>query len=198
MLARKQCGQRKGVKARKPAVCWESPHFSVLEHKLGKDASSHSYFSCQRPSPNTVHILALTSYDEVVLVRQFRPPVNNEVVELPAGVCDRADEALIDAARRELLEETGYEAEEMELLFSGTVSPGLSNEIYNLFLATGVERSGEGGGVGHEKIQVLLKPRHRLLEFLVEESLEGSVLVDAKIPTALALAEKYLSPESIF
>ena len=179
-------------------MLWESPHFSVVEHKVGSGAGAYGYYSCQRPGPHTVHILALTPQDEVVLVRQYRPPVGKEVIELPAGVCDREGEGLVETARRELLEETGYRAQDVELVFSGTVSPGLSNEIYNLFLATGAVRQGKGGGVGHEKIHVFLKPRRRLLDYLVEESLIGEVLVDAKIPTALALAGKYLFPESVF
>jgi len=198
MVTKKQAGRRKSSRSKKPAVLWQSPYFAVVEHTFGRGAASHKYFSCQRPSPHTVHIIALTPQDEVVLVKQFRPAVGKEVIELPAGVCDRPEEALIETARRELLEEAGYEAEEMELVFSGTVSPGLSNEIYNLFVSTDAVRVAEGGGVGHERIEVFLKPRRRLLDYLAETSLDGDVLVDAKIPTALALVEKYLFPESAF
>lgn len=198
MVTKKQPGRRKSSQVKKPLVVWKSPYFTVVEHKVGRGADTHRYYSCQRPSPHTVHILALTHRDDVILVRQFRPAVGMQVIELPAGVCDREDEARVETARRELLEETGYQAEEMYLVFSGTVSPGLCNEIYNLFLAIDVARVGKGGGVGHEKIEVFLKPRRRLIEYLVEESLDGKVLVDAKIPTALALAGKYLFPESVF
>jgi len=100
-----------------------------------------------------------------------------------------------EAARRELLEETGFEADDFEMMFSGTVSPGITNEIYNIFLAINARLTGRGGGVGNEAIEVFLKPRHRLIDYLVEESLMGDSLVDSKIPTALMLAQKYLLPE---
>ncbi len=176
---------------------WKCKYFNVYEQKF-EAGKKRTYYSAERPNPNTVHIIAITEDDEVVLVRQYRPAVKSYVIELPAGICDREDESLIEVAERELLEETGYSADEFELIFSGTVSPGITNELYNLFLASGARKTANGGGTSGEEIEVLLKPRRRLIEFLVETSLEGDILVDAKIPTALALANKYLYPESIF
>jgi len=70
-----------------------------------------------------VAIVALTSKGEALLVEQFRPPVGKSVIELPAGlsgdVAGSAKEELVEAARRELLEETGYEAGEMVFLTEG-------------------------------------------------------------------------------
>jgi len=170
---------------------WKCKYFEVTEYTVQGRSNDRAYYAVRRRHPNTVHILALTSRDEVVLVRQFRPPVGKKVIELPAGLCDNADETPCEAARRELLEETGFEADEFEMVFSGTVSPGITNEIYNLFVATNARLTGRGGGVGNEAIEVFLKPRHGLLDFLIEESLAGDTLVDSKIPTALALADKY-------
>ena len=179
-------------------VHFDCKYFKVVEEKLGDKGKIKSYFYCQRPNPNTVHILALTEKDEAVLVKQFRPAVGLPVIELPAGICDREGEGIIETAERELMEETGYTADEFELLFSGSVSPGITNEIFNLILATPARRIGKGGGVDGEAIEVILKPRRRLLDFLMELSLEGEVLVDSKIPSALAVAEKFLHPEAVF
>src|SRR5512142_3214140 len=73
-----------------------------------------------------VGVLAVTDDNKLILVEQYRPPLQNPVIELPAGLAGdtpgTAGEALAIAARRELLEETGYEASGMELLTNGVVS----------------------------------------------------------------------------
>jgi len=182
---------------KKEKTAWECKYFSVAEYTVQGRKGDRPYYAVNRRHFNTVHILALTEKDEVVLVRQFRPPVRKHVIELPAGLCDDINECPVEAARRELLEETGFQVEDMALVFSGTVSPGLTNEVYNLFVGTNAEMVSSGGGVGNEAIEVFLKPRRRLLEFLVDESLAGDSLVDSKIPTALMLAEMFLSPEQV-
>ena len=83
-------------------------------------------FAERIPDGGAVAIVALTPGNKVILVEQHRPPVGRSVIELPAGlVGDRTTfegEAIEVAAERELLEETGYAAEQMELLASGPPS----------------------------------------------------------------------------
>ncbi len=103
-----------------------------------------------------VGIVAVTDEGNLILVEQDRPPVGRRVIELPAGLAgDEAGheaEDLAAAARRELLEETGYEAAGMTFLVEGPPSAGLSDEVITLFLATGLRRAGRAGGVGGEDI----------------------------------------------
>ena len=87
----------------------------------------------ERPNAEgVVGILALTSQDEVILVEQFRRPMNAPVIEIPAGLIgdedDHRGESLAETAHRELLEETGYQAESMKLLLSGPTSAGMTSE----------------------------------------------------------------------
>ena len=72
-----------------------------------------------------VVIVPVTSEGEVLIIRQFRPAVNSYVMEFPAGLNDKG-ESLEDAARRELIEETGYSAKEMIFLAEGPISSGAS------------------------------------------------------------------------
>ena len=104
----------------------------------------------RRNVTGTVAILAITENQEILLVEQFRPPVGCQVIELPAGlagdITDEAHESLEHAARRELLEETGYEAKHLEFLMEGPSSAGLSTEQIAFFRAHGVMKVAEGGG----------------------------------------------------
>ena len=72
----------------------------------------------RRAVTGAVAILAITENQEIILVEQFRPPVGCQVIELPAGLAgdikSEEQETLAQAAARELLEETGYEAKRLE------------------------------------------------------------------------------------
>jgi ADP-ribose pyrophosphatase len=73
----------------------------------------------------------------VVLVSQYRPPYEREIVEIPAGMRDVPGEAADDVAHRELAEEVGLAAEHLELLTEMLPSPGMTDSVTTLFLAVG-------------------------------------------------------------
>jgi ADP-ribose pyrophosphatase len=86
--------------------------------------------------PGAVAVVPLLDEDTVVLVRQYRAPVDAEILELPAGLRDVDGEASIDTARRELTEETGYRAGRIEPLTRYLNSAGFCDEQMEIFLAT--------------------------------------------------------------
>jgi ADP-ribose pyrophosphatase len=97
-----------------------------------------------------VAVLALDDHDRVLMIRQYRHPVGRQLWEIPAGLRDVTGEALVDTARRELLEETGHTAREWFVLVDSYSSPGISSERIRIFLARGAvpaesdyERKGE-------------------------------------------------------
>jgi ADP-ribose pyrophosphatase len=138
-----------------------------------------------------VAIVAITDERRLILVEQFRIPLMKSVLELPAGLVGDVpgdeQEQLVDAARRELLEETGYEARQMKWLTSGPSSAGLTSEVVDFFLATGLVRINEGGGDHHEDIMVHEVPVDTARTWLAERS-NGGVLVDPKVHAGLYLA----------
>ncbi|MFB3891994.1 MAG: NUDIX hydrolase [Phycisphaerae bacterium] len=140
-----------------------------------------------------VGIIAVTDAGRLVLVEQYRPAVKASVIELPAGLvgdtAGAADESLEDAARRELLEETGYQARGMAAVAQGSVSAGLSDEIITMMLASGLTRVGEGGGDEHEDITVHEVPLAELKDWLRQRQARGAV-IDLKVYTALAFCDK--------
>lgn len=86
-----------------------------------------------------VAVLALDEQDRVLMIRQYRHPVARQLWEIPAGLRDVSGEALVDTARRELLEETGHAAREWHALIDSYASPGITSERIRIFLARGIE-----------------------------------------------------------
>jgi len=142
-------------------------------------------------SENCVGILAITPEDEIVLIEQFRIPLQKRVIEIPAGIVgdepEHLGESLADTARRELLEETGYRAGTMEKLIVTPTSAGLTSEYIHLFQATGLTREHDGGGTEAEDIIVHHIPLGGLRQWLRAQEAEGKV-IDFKIVAALWLA----------
>ena len=81
-----------------------------------------------------VTVVAITENDQILLVKQYRYPVEEVLVELPAGKMDRQENPE-ESARRELQEETGYTAESMIKLCEFYTTPGFTNELMHVFLA---------------------------------------------------------------
>ncbi|MHB8897634.1 MAG: NUDIX hydrolase [Thermoguttaceae bacterium] len=144
-------------------------------------------------SRGVVAIVAVTGQGEIVLAEQYRRPLEARVVDLPMGLAGdqggSEDEDFEDAARRELLEETGYEAERFEALGEGPTSPGLTTEIVTWFLALGCRKVADGGGDGTEDITVHAVPLDQADAWLERKRAEG-VLVDPKIYGAMYLARR--------
>jgi len=88
--------------------------------------------------PGAVAVVALNDKDEVLMIRQYRHPVRKFLWEIPAGLLDVAGESHLEAAKRELMEETFHEASSWELLQTFHASPGGNSEQIDIFLATQV------------------------------------------------------------
>ena len=136
----------------------------------------------ERPNVTEIAaIVAVTDADELIFVEQFRVPLNAYAIELPAGlVGDHGGESLEDGANRELEEETGYRAQELELLTRMPSSSGLTSETVSLVLAKRLEKMGEGGGVDGEQIRVHLTPLREVDAWLKVRQDEGK-FVDSKV-----------------
>ncbi len=146
----------------------------------------------RRPNSNAcVGILAITPEDEVVIIEQFRIPVGKTVIEIPAGLVgdepEFAGESLAETARRELAEETGFAATEVREILASPTSGGMTPEITHLFLATGLTRISNGGGIAGEDITVHLIPLKELRGCLAARQEEGHA-IDFKIHASLAAA----------
>ncbi len=140
-----------------------------------------------------VGIVPITDDGKLVLLEQYRPPMGGKVIELPAGLVGdipgKQAEPLEEAARRELHEETGYEARRMELLFEGCVTPGLCDETISFFLATGLRKTADGGGDETEDIVVHEIPLGAAMDFLDGQRQRG-LFIDLKVYSAMYFLQK--------
>lgn len=91
---------------------------------------------------DAVAVVPLTPSGDVILVRQFRPPVRTELLEIPAGLLDVDGEDALACAGRELTEETGYGYTEIAFLGGVYLSPGFTDEYIHIFWARTLEAAG--------------------------------------------------------
>jgi len=133
-------------------------------------------------------ILALTDDGGIVLVEQYRVPLGANTIELPAGLIGDTEDndTASAAAARELAEETGYVAVHWQDIGLFATSPGMSSETFHLFKATGLTRSGAGGGVAGEDITVHVVALAGLPAFLAQQRATGRI-IDCRLAVALGL-----------
>jgi ADP-ribose pyrophosphatase len=143
-----------------------------------------------------VCIVPLTDDDKVLLIEQYRPPVGCHVIELPAGLSgdlpNQADEALEESARRELLEETGYQAKHMRRKAVVASSAGLTDEVVTLFVAAGLEKIAAGGGDESENITVHEVPLAEVDDWLARAQIDGK-LIDSRVYAGLHFLRQDIS-----
>lgn len=136
--------------------------------------------------PGAVIVLALDEQDRVVVIHQYRHPVQMRLVELPAGKLDQVGEDPVVAAQRELREEVGLLAREWTHLMTTYASPGITAETHALYLARGLEDIERDFDPHHEEAEMAVS-RVPLAD-LVEAVLDGRV-ADAPLATAVLAYE---------
>lgn len=147
-------------------------------------------------SPGAVAVVAITvdtgHTPVVTLVRQYRPPYERELIEVPAGMRDVPGEPTEQTGRRELEEEVGLKAGEMTLLAEMLPSPGMTDSVCTIYLATEcspVPRSLHGPEEQHS--EVLTMPLTEAVAMV-----ERGEIGDAKSALGLLLAERRLQQHS--
>lgn len=140
-----------------------------------------------------VFIVAVTDADEIVLVEQFRVPLQKRVIELPAGIMGDEvhfiDESPEASGARELEEETGYRPARVEKLMTGPTAPGMTSELLHFVLATGLVRVHEGGGVDGEDITVHVVPLAEVDRWLGQQEQRG-LMIEPRVYAGIRFAER--------
>ena len=157
----------------------DGPLFSVERLTVRDDAGAEHHRDVVR-HPGAVVILPILDDEHIILIRNERVAVGENLWELPAGTRE-PDEPTIETARRELVEETGYRAEAIEPMGPLYTTPGFCDERIELFLATGLAHVGQNLEAG-EQIEVHPTPLTDVLQMI-----DDGRLHDAKSVAAVLL-----------
>lgn len=169
--------------------------FELLESKLIYRGSIISLYIDKIKSPmgqvmerevvkhlDAVGIVAITKNKEIVLVRQYRHPINEDLLEIPAGLLNDS-ESPAECAARELKEETGYTARNIERLAVFYTSAGFTDERFHLYFTDDIEEGEPELEPGEEDLRV----ETILLMDAIEMVTKGAI-EDAKTLTAILMA----------
>ncbi len=141
-----------------------------------RTSMEHDFYIIE--SNDWVNIVPITSDNQVVMVRQFRHGSKKVTIEIPGGLLDDGDTPL-EAAKRELLEETGYQSDDWTEI--GVVSPNpaiFSNRCYT-FLARNVKKIREPIPDQTEDIEVVLKPLKEIPQMFLTGEIDHALVITA-------------------
>lgn len=174
----------------------QEPDQTIAETRFLKLLKRGRWEFVQRANATgVVCLFPLTADGCVILVEQFRPPVNASVIEFPAGLAGdiqgQENEEMQTAALRELVEETGYESQTILSLGPTVSSAGLTDETVHFFLALDLVKVAAGGGDESENITVHEVPFREIDQWL-DTAKERGCLIDARIYSGLYFLSKHI------
>lgn len=136
--------------------------------------------------PSFCNIVIVTPKEEVVLVKQFRHAVGIESIELPGGMIDKGEEP-IEAAKREMQEETGYSSNDIELLYTLHPNQPLEHNTAWFFLARNAVQNLATTFDPYEDIELVLYSKQQFLQMLQDATFTHGTQAGPMFADALKL-----------
>ncbi len=172
-------------------IAFDNKFFTIEEDKCQKsnDEIVDKYYTIKRP--DAAIIAAFTEKKELILIRQYRHPVKAIDIELPAGYIEPTESNMLEAAKREFLEETGFQAEKMIKLQKCHASAGLMANNLHFFLGLNAQKIQEPTLDANEEIEVVITPWQEVSKLIQAEKIRDMASV-----LGIILAEKYLEQQN--
>ena len=153
----------------------DTPIFSVkLVERCSPHGDEAKFFLADMP--DWVNVVAITHDEKLVMIRQYRHGTDSITLEIPGGIVDEG-ESYLEAARRELVEETGYEAEEFVQIGVVEPNPAFQNNRCATVVAYGARDTGEQNFDEHEEIAVELYDLEEVEIFIREGAITHALVV---------------------
>jgi len=168
-------------------TAYEGRYLRIVEKQVTtSNGNSGTWESVERTNTEgrgAVIIIAVTGEGELILEKNWRAPIESYVIQFPAGLTDIPGEDEAEAARRELLEETGYLAKELIPIMSVPLAPAMAATHAMHYYAPAVEYSGQPTGKDIEEIEVVKVKVKHAADYLL--NLPGGVELDLRVPGIL-------------
>lgn len=182
-------GEAAGFEILETETVLEGRPFNVLRHRLRlPDGRESSYQVAQHPG--AVALVAIDDEGRWLLVRQYRVPTGREMLEIPAGTREPGEAPEVTAAR-ELREETGFAAGELERIGGTWMAPGFVTEYIHYYLATSLRHAPLDG----DDDEFLSQPVAMSFEDVLR-AIDSGAIEDAKTVVATALYQRRMATRS--
>ena len=132
-------------------------------------------------------VVAMTVDREMIMERQWRAAIESFVIQFPAGLMDKEDESSEEAAKRELLEETGYSAKRLVPILTAPTNPVLAPLSALYYYAPEVEYTGNKNRDIAEEMEIITVPKDKLDEFLL--NIPDDTELDLRVPGIIRMLE---------
>lgn len=136
--------------------------------------------------PDFCNVIMVTTQDEIVMVEQYRHAAGIVSLELPGGMIEPGEDPML-AAKREMEEETGYQSNHFELLYSIYPNPPLENNQAHFYLATQVTLTGNTSFDQYEDIKLVLVSKNDFINKLLQNAFTHGAQVGAMFAAAIKL-----------
>ena len=152
--------------------------FKVLSREMEIPSEGHNGVFSILDCPEWVNVIALAQNGDIILVEQYRFGIEQPSLELPGGICDPGED-ILETAKRELLEETGYSSDEWISLGKVAANPAMQNNYNHTYLAKGCIKTEEQDLDESERIHVHTMELVKFLDMVGRGEVTHSLMVAA-------------------
>jgi 8-oxo-dGTP pyrophosphatase MutT (NUDIX family) len=157
---------------------YETPIFSLHQLEILPDKKKTASPFYVLNAPEWINVIAITPENEIVLVEQYRVGIDETTLELPGGMVDPGEEPL-ESAKRELLEETGFEAGSWKKIGKTSSNPAILSNFTHLYLAEGCNKTHPQHTDGTEDIAVHIMPVRQFLSLVSQGVVHHAIVLAA-------------------